>query len=50
MGAGQRFEVPEGWIVRGFHFEVEPTTPKQPDRSRRPSVGGGCLQLGACPG
>jgi hypothetical protein len=30
MGAGQRFEVPEGWIVRGFHFEVEPTTPEQP--------------------
>jgi putative transposase len=21
---------PEGWIVRGFHFEVEPTTPEQP--------------------
>jgi putative transposase len=32
MGAGQRFEVPEGWVVRGFRFEVEPTTPEQPGR------------------
>jgi len=32
MDAGQRFEVPEGWIVRGFRFEVEPTTPEQPGR------------------
>ena len=32
MGAGQRFELPAGWIVRGFRFEVEPTTPAQPGR------------------
>jgi putative transposase len=30
MGARRRFEVPEGWVVRGFRFEVEPTTPEQP--------------------
>jgi putative transposase len=32
MGARRRFQVPEGWIARGFRFEVEPTTAKQPAR------------------
>jgi putative transposase len=32
MGTGQRSEVPEGWIVRGFRLEVEPTTPEQTGR------------------
>jgi putative transposase len=32
MGARQRFAVPEGWIARGFRFEVEPTSPEQPAR------------------
>jgi len=29
MGARRRFEIPDGWIARGFLFEVEPTTPEQ---------------------
>jgi putative transposase len=29
MGRRQRFEIPEGWIARGWHFEVEATTPGQ---------------------
>jgi putative transposase len=32
MGAGRRFEVPAGWVARGFRFEVEPTAPEQPSR------------------
>jgi putative transposase len=32
MGARQRFAVPDGWIARGFRFEVEPTSPEQPAR------------------
>jgi putative transposase len=32
MGAGQRFAIPDGWVMRGFRFEVEPTTPEQPAR------------------
>jgi putative transposase len=32
MGRRQRFEVPAGWAMRGFRFEVEPTTPDQPAR------------------
>ncbi len=27
--AGRRFAVPEGWVARGWRFEVEPTTPQQ---------------------
>jgi putative transposase len=26
------FQIPEGWVARGFRFEVEPTTPGQPAR------------------
>ena len=29
MGRRQRFEIPEGWVTRGWRFEVEPTTPGQ---------------------
>jgi len=29
MGRRQRFEIPEGWVARGWRFEVEPTTPGQ---------------------
>jgi putative transposase len=32
MGRRQRFEVPEGWAVRGFQFEVEATAREQPAR------------------
>jgi putative transposase len=32
MGTRQRFEIPEGFIARGFRFEVEPTSPAQPAR------------------
>jgi putative transposase len=32
MGAGQRFAIPDGWVVRGFRFEMEPTSPEQPAR------------------
>jgi putative transposase len=32
MGGRQRFEVPEGWVARGFRFEVEATTHEQPAR------------------
>jgi putative transposase len=32
MGAAQRFAIPDGWVMRGFRFEVEPTTPEQPAR------------------
>jgi putative transposase len=32
MGAGQQFAIPEGWVARGFRFEVEPTSPAQPAR------------------
>jgi putative transposase len=29
MSGRPRFAVPEGWVARGFQFEVEPTTPGQ---------------------
>jgi putative transposase len=29
MGVGQVFEVPGGWVARGFVFEVETTRPEQ---------------------
>jgi putative transposase len=29
MSGRPRFAVPEGWVTRGFQFEVEPTTPGQ---------------------
>src|SRR6266536_1728470 len=32
MGAGRRFAIPDGWVARGFRFEVEPTSPEQPAR------------------
>jgi len=32
MGGRQRFEIPEGWVARGFRFEVEATTHEQPAR------------------
>ncbi len=30
MGARQRFQIPQGWIARGFRLEVAATTPEQP--------------------
>jgi putative transposase len=30
MAERHRFEIPRGWVARGWQFEVEPTTPKQP--------------------
>ncbi len=32
MGARRRFAIPDGFIARGFRFEVEPTTPEQRGR------------------
>jgi putative transposase len=29
MAGRQWFAIPEGWVARGFRFEVEPTTPEQ---------------------
>jgi hypothetical protein len=29
IGGRQPFAVPEGWVVRGFRFEVEPTSSGQ---------------------
>jgi putative transposase len=29
MGRPHRVEIPEGWVARGFRFEVEPTSPIQ---------------------
>jgi len=29
MGTRRRFEIPNGWVARGFLFEVEPTNPEQ---------------------
>jgi len=29
MDRHRRFEIPEGWVARGWQFEVEPTTPAQ---------------------
>jgi len=29
MGARQQFEIPQGWVARGFRFEVEATTAEQ---------------------
>jgi hypothetical protein len=28
-GGRRRFAIPEGWVARGWRFEVEPTTPHQ---------------------
>ena len=30
MGTRQRFAIPDGWVARGFRFEVQPTTSEQP--------------------
>jgi putative transposase len=30
MGSRPMFEVPDGWVARGFVFEVETTSPEQP--------------------
>jgi putative transposase len=30
MGTRQRFAIPDGWVARGFRFEVQPTTAEQP--------------------
>jgi putative transposase len=32
VGTRQRFVVPDGWVARGFRFEVEATSPAQPGR------------------
>jgi putative transposase len=32
MGVRRVFEVPDGWVARGFVFEVETTSPEQPTR------------------
>jgi putative transposase len=32
MGTRQRFVIPDGFIARGFRFEVEPTSPSQLER------------------
>jgi transposase len=32
MGTRQRFAIPDGWVARGFRFEVEPTSAEQPGR------------------
>jgi putative transposase len=32
MGPRRRFAIPDGWVARGFRFEVEPTSPEQPAR------------------
>ena len=32
MGPGQRFAIPDGWVARGFRFEVAPTAPGQPSK------------------
>jgi putative transposase len=29
MAGRQRFAIPDGWVARGWRFEVEPTTPQQ---------------------
>jgi putative transposase len=39
MAVGQRFEIPAGYVARGFRFEVEPTSACQPERIAR-SFGG----------
>ena len=35
MATHQRLVIPDGWVVRGFRFEVEPTSPEQPARIRQ---------------
>jgi putative transposase len=35
MGGRLQFEVPEGWVARGWRFEVETTTPDQPAQIAR---------------
>jgi hypothetical protein len=30
MGSRPMLEVPDGWVARGFVFEVETTSPEQP--------------------
>jgi Putative transposase DNA-binding domain/Helix-turn-helix domain len=32
LGERRRFAIPEGWVTRGFRFEVEPTHRQQPGR------------------
>jgi hypothetical protein len=29
MAGRRRFQVPDGWVTRGWRFEVEPTSPQQ---------------------
>jgi putative transposase len=35
MGAGQTFEIPRGWVARGFRFEVAATTAEQQELIRQ---------------
>jgi len=35
MGARQQFEIPQGWVARGFRFEVEATTAEQQELTRQ---------------
>ncbi len=35
MGARQQFEIPQGWVARGFRFEVEATTATQQELIRQ---------------
>jgi hypothetical protein len=30
MGTRRRFAIPDGWVARGFRFEVQPITSEQP--------------------
>jgi putative transposase len=30
MGGRQKSQIPDGWVARGWRFEVEPTAPEQP--------------------
>ena len=32
MAGHPRWEIPDGWVARGYSFEVEPTSPEQPAR------------------
>jgi putative transposase len=32
MGIHQQFAIPDGWVARGFRFEVQPITSEQPGR------------------
>jgi hypothetical protein len=35
MGGRQPYQVPDGFLARGFRFEVEPTSPEQPAQLAR---------------